>query len=222
MKRYIFYTVCLLCFLASCRGEKPDLHDPTPGSNDEARAPMGPESELKTGQGEMTPARPLVAGTTTVFGLVLPQKMTPEKSVPKVYRFTGKYPVVHVMGFLRDQLSRSELSREGEGYLLRFGKVRSPKGRSTGEDKLAVRIYRGMKGSVVDIWLEKDYAEKLPPSHGRSADELALVKSRKTTRMSPEAAAVRKKEKQETLRVMRKIAAGGTLDKKDYESPFFD
>ena len=222
MKRYIFYFLCLFCLLASCRGKRRDLPDPALASNEGARAPMSPEPELKTGKGEIAPTRPLVAGTTTVLGLVLPQKMTHEKTVPKVYRFTGKYPVVHVMGFLRDQLSRSELSREGDGYLLRFGKVRSPKGQSTGDDKLAVRISRGMKGTVVDIWLEKDYAEKLPPSYGRSADKLALVKSRKTTRMSPEAAAVRKKEKQETLRVMRKIAAGGKLDKKDYDSPFFD
>ena len=49
-----------------------------------------------------------------------------------------------------------------------------------------------------------------------------MLKSRKTVKMTRGASAIRKREKEDTLKVMNKIAAGQKLDAKDYESPFFD
>lgn len=223
MTRYLLWIVSLLWFFGACRGEKADADPTVPDGGEE-----GVFEGVSQGGGETETTNPfgksqkIEAGTSAVLGLVLPQRMTPEKSAPNVFRFTGNYSLPHVVGFFREQLSRSELSREGEGYLIRFGKVRRPRGVSSGEELLAIRAAKGMKGVVVDIWQEKDYKKALPETYRRSAQKRALVKSRKTVKLGQSAGEVRKKEKEETLRVMNKIAAGEKLDAKDYASPFFD
>ena len=224
MSRYFLLFVWVLGLLVACRGDKKNSPPAEGASAEEEQAGADHTSPRDEGPAEKRGLRKksIDPGTAAVLGLVLPQRMTPAKSAPDVYRFTGNYPVSHLVGFFREQLTRSELTREGEGYLIRFGKVRRPVGRSSGEELLAIRIGRGMKGAIADIWQEKDYKKALPESYRRSVSRRALVKSRKSVKMTRGAAATRKREKEDTLRVMNKIAAGQKLDAKDYESPFFD
>ncbi len=174
---------------------------------------LPPIDEAAVKQGTAT----LSQGTMTALGLSIPKGMLPGKAPEKVYRFEGAYPLVHVAGFIREQVSIHGVEREGNGYLMRKARVRRPKGNATGKERLAIRIFQGNKGGgTIDIWLEKDYMKSMANrrSHGRS---YASRKKPKTTRLTPAASRKRRTTKRETFRIMRKVSRGEKLTAEEME-----
>ncbi|MCP4599355.1 MAG: hypothetical protein GY847_02270 [Proteobacteria bacterium] len=222
MLRFLILTHALLITLAcTCAGESQESSDV---QSLESQSGSESEDELSSNtkdNGDMGGKATLAQGTTTVLGLGIPRGMMPAPAPPKVYRFEGTHHVAHVTGFIREQVSTRKSMREGSGYIFRNARVRHPKGKATGGDLLAIRIFKGQKGgATIDIWLEREYAKRLPSrgssSYYRSSHSYGSS-GRHTTRVTTTAKRKRKKAKRDTMRVMYKLMRKDELDSNDYE-----
>ena len=150
--------------------------------------------------------------TSSVLGLRIPQGMAPGVGPFRVYRFEGPWPVEQVSQFVRDQIRTLWETREGSGYLFREARVKNPADGVDGSQKLSIRVFKGRKsGATVDVWIDSAHwaGKKDGASSGANVGMTAAQRTR------------RQADKEETMRVWRKIAAGEEPDERDRRSSFF-
>jgi len=166
----------------------------------------------------------------SIFGLVIPEGMTPVPGPEKVYRFEGYHPITQVYNEIRRQASIGEIAREGNGYLLRNVRVRrSRSGRSRGA-QIALRIFKSQaSGATLDIWLEKYYAKKAPPmSPAKYISGGALlptykavhVKRRRQSKQAKPGKMTR--SLQQTVNILAKMRRGETLTQEEMDHASFN
>jgi hypothetical protein len=216
IKKHIpFLLFVIVAFTLSCSKGTSELQ-----SEDLPSTPQGEETPLPPLPGAQDQSNSrhatLTQGKITALGLVIPDGMSPGPAPRKVYRFEGNYPVFQVATFIHKQVADAKIAIEDGGYLMQRARVRNPKGSASGKEILGIRVFKGQrKGATIDIWLEREYAQKLPAKE---------VKPRSRTRanMNRSERERRGRDSRETMRVMKKMTSGQPLDEKDRNSPFFD
>jgi len=161
---------------------------------------------------------------TRVFGIKIPMGMEPAMGPDKVYRFEGTPPMPQVKALVEDQISARNKLREVEGWLFRFARAKGSDGSSSESPLLAIRIFGKGKGSVLDIWVEKNYAEALPDRTVRNSNYTfkAFKKPTRISGMPKQLVDKRRKELGETLRIMQKLEKGEPLTEEEKKSRLFD
>ncbi len=215
----LFVLILTASLGSGCSDKKTDpgksLPPPTSdqsGGDEQETLPTIDEEAVKLGVATLS------QGAMTAMGLSIPKGMLPGKAPEKVYRFEGTYPVVHVAGFVREQVRTRAIEKEGNGYLMRNARVRHPKGNSTGKERLAIRVFKGNKGGgTIDIWLEEDF-KKVRAGGSSYSGSHASRYEHKTKKLTPTARKKRTAAKRETYRIMRKIARGEKLTVEEMES----
>jgi hypothetical protein len=161
-------------------------------------------------------------GTIDVFGLRIPGGMTPTAGPYKVYRFEGTHHVSQVVNYIRDQVSADKVQPEGDGFIMRYARVRNSKDKISDDMTLAIRMYpRATGGSVLDIWQEREQKNALPgraPSFYKGATGKRI---RSEVAFTPYRAQQQRSFK-ETMRTIKKLQTHERLDSNDLRSPFFE
>jgi ribosomal protein S24E len=166
------------------------------------------------------------SGTLMVFGIKIPTGMSPATGPEKVYRFEGRLPLERTVMLVRNQIVAEREEKENQGILFRFAESKRLNTRTKDKDgvrALAIRVFPTPKGSTLDIWLEKEYSERLPNIHSTTTS-LPVPQLPKTHQFVVKKAD-REKERQSrstAVRALQKMERGEKLTPEEAASGVMD
>lgn len=221
--RTMLFMAVILTVLACRSGSEPSTSEVAPPSIGPSEPAAEKAQEGKASSGKVTGG--MGHGRHTVFGIEVPQGMSPAAGPPKVFRFEGAHGMAQVVSAIRGQISALKEAEEGDGVLFRFASATT-----AAENKvpsaLAIRIFRNEGRTVLDIWLEKEYATKLPDPGDRSAPPTAVSKTGSRVGVGAGTEAEVKARRQEnlanTMRILRKLERNEPLTEEEKNSDLFN
>jgi hypothetical protein len=209
--------------LASCGEDESPPSTPDAGARPHADlappTPVGPPTAVRKADGA---PEGLANGRHAVFGLRMPQGMTPAGTPqPGVYRFEGPHPPGVVESFLTDQLASFDPPvPEPSAKLIRNAVVRKPIG-GVAAAPLAIRLHERQDGTQTDVWQERmtDTADTtLDTSFGAPGSAAAQPSAPASSSGTYRTPADRRRA---AFEVLQKIERGEPLTKQDLDNPMF-
>ena len=221
------FAVLAAAALASCGDDESRQRESDAGARPHADlAPEGAESSEGTAAKKTDAATAgLANGRHAVFGLRMPQGMTPVGTPqPGVYRFEGPHPPAVVEAFITAQLASFDPpAPEPSAKLIRNAVVRKPIG-GVAAEPLAVRLHERQDGTTVDVWLERKIDTSGAPM-GASSDT-SFGASGNATAQPPASRpsgsyGTPAERRRAVFKMLQKIDRGEPLTKQDLDNPLF-
>ncbi len=212
----MFFAISIL-LLVSCNRNTVDKTQLNLDTDVEEVVPVESQSQKQDVSTNILNNTPFGLGTVSVFGLKIPTGMIPAKGPENVYRFLGKMSFEQTVFAIKRQIRVEQEIEEEQGILFRFAK---PNTALSEKDNrvLAIRIFPANEEVNLDIWLEKEYQNKLPDKSSKAAFTASTIPKPVVYKDSKAAVQKSQSDRQETMRLLRKIDRGEPLTKQELSS----